>query len=1042
MRSRFDRPEPEGRLPTALLALLACLVVPAGARGVEVPFGAGVPASDEVVGAAAIAAADLDGDGDLDLVTAGAAGVDLLRNLSGDGAAWSRVPLAATAATSVAAADLDRDGDLDLVAGGAAGLARLDNTAGDATSFGASPIGAASGVTGLAVGDLDGDGDLDVVTSASGGAVELHRNTGSGASFATSPIASDAGGSAGVALGDLDGDGDLDVASAAAALGSVRWHRNLDGAAASWSSATVATSLPGVAAVALGDLDGDGDLDVASATTGDASLRVHLDTTGDAASFATQVVSATEPGVAARARGDVDADGDLDVASGAAGSGAVRWHENTAGDTSAFAARPIGTAASGNAVAVTVADGDGDGDLDVAYASSGDATVGFFPQLRSHRSASFRPQPPLGTTGGIENLEAADLDGDGDLDVAFTQGDLIAPLVGWYENDGAGAFAQRSVDTTLLGAEPLAAADLDADGDLDLAVTSQLQSTLRWYENAGGSPPVFTPRTIDAAAAGIWAVVPADLDRDGDLDLVTSRQNGVVGYYANDGASPPAWSTPTTLLDFGPAGGRRILDIADLDADGDPDLLSSTLLDDTVAWAENPGSLPWIAHPLSTTANGTRSLDAADLDRDGDLDVLTDAFFDDQLLWFENDGAADPSFAQRTLAPGLDGAKDPRAADLDGDGDLDVIATAREAGTVVWLESDGAADPAFAVRPVASVVKASAVVTGDFDADGDPDAFATSGLSGPVVYAPNEGGQFALATQDLAPATLEEGLEAPILSIDVGHRGRAGDPLLELSTVALRLLDAVGAPLTPADAAQAIGAIALFRDEGSGSFGPGDALVASAAAPFGFTAGELPLALLPGDPFARVDAAATGRFFVVLEMGAEAFGLGPGAVRLAHATESTSQARDATSGLPLSLESVPDALSGVVTATPGDADGDGLAGDVDNCPAVANPGQQDADADGRGDVCDNCTLAANGPLVPDAGGQVQLDTDGDGYGNRCDADFDQSGLVNTLDLAAFKARFFTADPDANLDGAGIVNTLDLAIFRSHFFRPPGPSGLH
>ena len=101
----------------------------------------------------------------------------------------------------------------------------------------------------------------------------------------------------------------------------------------------------------------------------------------------------------------------------------------------------------------------------------------------------------------------------------------------------------------------------------------------------------------------------------------------------------------------------------------------------------------------------------------------------------------------------------------------------------------------------------------------------------------------------------------------------------------------------------------------------------------------------------------------------------------------------------------------------------------------------DQDRDGTPDNIDNCILHANGPLIPDAGGNIQRDTDGDGYGNVCDPDFDNNLIVNAADLALFKTKFFTQDPDTDLNGDGIVNAGDLAILKSFFFKPPGPSGL-
>ena len=92
----------------------------------------------------------------------------------------------------------------------------------------------------------------------------------------------------------------------------------------------------------------------------------------------------------------------------------------------------------------------------------------------------------------------------------------------------------------------------------------------------------------------------------------------------------------------------------------------------------------------------------------------------------------------------------------------------------------------------------------------------------------------------------------------------------------------------------------------------------------------------------------------------------------------------------------------------------------------------DIDGDGIVDTQDNCTLVAN---------PNQRDTDSDGYGNICDPDFDSNLVVNASDLAFFKTKFFSSDPDADLNGDSVVNAADLAILKTMFFKPPGPSGL-
>ena len=91
----------------------------------------------------------------------------------------------------------------------------------------------------------------------------------------------------------------------------------------------------------------------------------------------------------------------------------------------------------------------------------------------------------------------------------------------------------------------------------------------------------------------------------------------------------------------------------------------------------------------------------------------------------------------------------------------------------------------------------------------------------------------------------------------------------------------------------------------------------------------------------------------------------------------------------------------------------------------------DTDADGALDPVDNCMLSAN---------EDQRDTDGDLYGNRCDPDFDNDGIVDRDDAAYLRGMLGTNDPDADLDGDGTVGARDLVILRNFRGKPPGPSG--
>ncbi|MEM9056685.1 MAG: hypothetical protein AAGD86_04365 [Pseudomonadota bacterium] len=97
--------------------------------------------------------------------------------------------------------------------------------------------------------------------------------------------------------------------------------------------------------------------------------------------------------------------------------------------------------------------------------------------------------------------------------------------------------------------------------------------------------------------------------------------------------------------------------------------------------------------------------------------------------------------------------------------------------------------------------------------------------------------------------------------------------------------------------------------------------------------------------------------------------------------------------------------------------------------AAYGPASADADSDGVADAEDNCTNVANAS---------QLDADGDGLGNACDADLNNDCQVNFVDLGQMKSVFFTNDANADLSGDGTVNFLDLGLMKAAFFGTPGP----
>ena len=168
------------------------------------------------------------------------------------------------------------------------------------------------------------------------------------------------------------------------------------------------------------------------------------------------------------------------------------------------------------------------------------------------------------------------------------------------------------------------------------------------------------------------SVYAADIDNDGDIDVLSAsttmiRSPGTKTMAQQIPALPLAPSLPPLIT--------RGVYAADIDNDGDMDVLSASINDSKIAWYENDGAADpsFTARTITTSADGARSVYAADIDNDGDMDVLSASYNDDKIAWYENDGAADPSFTARTITTSADGANSVYAADIDNDGDMDVL---------------------------------------------------------------------------------------------------------------------------------------------------------------------------------------------------------------------------------------------------------------------------------------------------------------------------------------------------------------------------------
>ena len=265
-------------------------------------------------------------------------------------------------------------------------------------------------------------------------------------------------------------------------------------------------------------------------------------------------------------------------------------------------------------------------------------------------------------------------------------------ILAWYENNNGDASSWTATDiaTNADSARSVFATDMDGDGDMDILSASWDDDTIAWYENNNGDASSWTATDIATNANGAYSVFAADMDGDGDMDIVSASYNDdTIAWYENNNGDGSSWTATDIATN---ANGAQSVYAADMDGDGDLDIVSASHLDDTIAWYENNNgdASSWTATDIATSADGAFSVFAADMDGDGDTDIVSASPFDDTIAWYENNGAVDPTWTASDIATSADSAQSVYAADMDGDGDLDIVSASHDDDTIAWYENSAA----------------------------------------------------------------------------------------------------------------------------------------------------------------------------------------------------------------------------------------------------------------------------------------------------------------------------------------------------------------
>ena len=638
--------------------------------------------------------ADIDGDGDIDLLGAYSRygntqfyRMEWFENLGAG--AFVGPHLIRTEdrdQSTLHPADLDGDDYVDILAVGTwqGEISWYENRRGGRFS-GQRLIDEKSRYWGFDAADMDGDGDVDVVYSSRlRNTIAWRENLGAGVFSSERVIGVDFRGDWSVIVADLDADGNPDVLATFWDRGETYWFRNLGTTQAPAEAPANVRVVAGVGLlwVTWDALPGLGDSVRAQARYLVTARAPDGSVAGTC--IAVEVIGCTVTGLTPGTTYAVSVRGENELGEGPE-SQAVS--AAAAADTSRpgtrFSGPHVITTEAVEVLDVHAADLDGDRDLDALSASYRDDTVAWY----ENAGTGFLPARNVITmdADAPTDVRTGDLDGDGDEDVLSWS--LDDRKVAWYENLGGGLFASQNViamDIASFGS--LDVVDLDGDGDKDVVIGGPGKNGLDWYENLGGA--IFDgPRIVSESDANPGAIAsPADLDGDGDPDLLTTTvPTSGIGWHENLGGG--LFSAVRLIardLQF-----TASLAAADIDGDGDPDIVHGSGWDNTVAWFENrSGGSFYGRRIVATDIEHISSVTSADLDADGDMDIVVVSYDDDRVAWFENLDRGRFS-GTRVVTMAADGATAAVAADLDNDGDADILSASARDNTVAWYENLG-----------------------------------------------------------------------------------------------------------------------------------------------------------------------------------------------------------------------------------------------------------------------------------------------------------------------------------------------------------------
>jgi hypothetical protein len=659
-----------------------------------------------------VATADFNVDGKLDMVAANFTQGSVSVFLSnGDGTFAPKVDyVAGTTTRSVTTSDFNNDGYPDLAAANSSSnTVSVFFNNGDGTF--AAKVDYISGSSPMYVntGDFNNDGNNDIAT-ANSSRVSVFLNNGDG-TFAAKVDYVVGSGAGSVAISDLNNDTYVDLAVGNESSRNISiLLNNGDGTFAPKVDYATGSQTRSVATT---DLNNDGNQDLVGANWTSNTISIFLNN-GDG-TFAPKFDYPTSPSPFYVTTGDLDGDGTHEIivpdtissvtifkrktlsfysspvvrlytsgndALQAEGLGNKQIFRvdgqgsTTIGGTGSVSKDIFGSKVDyptgSNPQIVTSADLDGDGDIDLATANGGSSNVSI---LLNNGNGTYAPRVDYSSGNTTYSITSADLDGDGDIDLVTTN--YNSATVSVLFNNSNGTFAPRVIYSTGIEPSSITAVDFDDDGYIDLAVTNGSSNTISiLFNNSNGT---FAPKIDYSVGSAPVSASADDFDGDGDIDIVVA--NAYVDYISvllnnGDGTFAPKVDFPITAASY-----PTSITSADLDGDGDIDLAVSTLYSKTVSVLLNNGDgtfAPKVDFP--TGLDFTQKIISTDLDRDGYIDLVVVSSQANYVSILSNNG--DGTFAPKVDFPTGQFSKSVTASDFNGDGYPDLATASAGSSTV------------------------------------------------------------------------------------------------------------------------------------------------------------------------------------------------------------------------------------------------------------------------------------------------------------------------------------------------------------------------